>query len=103
MKPFILKFAEKQIDSPATVVHHYSFEKSLNVVAVDGTTKALIELGSIESVVSTKTRVARESDDVHSELLEASTKTKVQREGDDNSYPILELATKTMVKKESDD
>jgi hypothetical protein len=73
------------------------------VVTVDGTTKALIELADTEIELSTKTRVARESDDVHAELLEASTKTKVQREGDDNSYPILELATKTMVKKESDD
>jgi hypothetical protein len=99
MKPKILEFAISRTE-PATKPYRYDFERSLNVVTVDGQDYPFID-SNVDTSTTTKTRVSREQDDRGLDPHFA-TKTKVQREGDDFS-PYLGLKTKTFVKNERDD
>jgi hypothetical protein len=100
MKPKILEFATELAESSIQLPYRYDFERSLNVVTVEGETEPFIN-SDVCLNTQTKTRVAREQDD-RQITPELATKTKIQKESDDFSV-YLGLKTKTFVKNERDD
>ncbi|WP_405248102.1 hypothetical protein [Cellulophaga sp. Asnod2-G02] len=84
MKPLILDYAEKRKGDIETV-YDYDFQKSLNVIEVNGEKKPFIDSNREDISLLTKTKVRSESDDDQFTLLELKTKTFVKQERDDES------------------
>jgi len=82
MKPLILDFAEKRKGDVKTV-YDYDFEKSLNVIEINGKKKPFIASNREDISLLTKTKVRSESDDETHCLLQLQTKTFVKQERDD--------------------
>ncbi|SDS49948.1 hypothetical protein SAMN05192545_1509 [Maribacter dokdonensis] len=102
MKPLILDYAEKRKGDIKTI-YDYDFQKSLNVIEINGKRKPFIDSNREDISLLTKTKVKSESDDDEFTLLELKTKTEVNQERDDDTHSLLELQTKTFVKQERDD
>lgn len=84
MKPLILDYAEKR-KGDITTIYDYDFQKSLNVIEINGQKKPFIDSNREDISLLTKTKVKSESDDDEFTLLELQTKTFVKQERDDES------------------
>jgi len=84
MKPLILDYAEKRKGDIKTI-YDYDFQKSLNVIEINGKRKPFIDSNREDISLLTKTKVKSESDDDEFALLELQTKTFVKQERDDES------------------
>lgn len=102
--PFILQFAEKQIDVPKNYHSYYDNERNVTVMEENGV--PLVESCSAFTETMTKTEVARESEDADpTNTFELKTKTFVKRESEDEDFHsvIFEMLTKTRVPREGDE
>ncbi|WP_417197727.1 hypothetical protein [Bizionia sp.] len=102
MKPLILDYAEERKGNINTI-YNYDFQRSLNVIEINGEKKPFIDSNRKHISLLTKTKVKSESDDDEFTLLELQTKTEVNQERDDETHSLLELQTKTLVTQERDD
>ena len=84
MKPLILDYVEKRKDEMETF-YVYDFQKSLNVIEINGKKKPFIDFNREDISLLTKTKIKSESDDDGFALLELQTKTLVKQERDDES------------------
>ncbi len=84
MKPLILDYTEKRKGNLKTI-YDYDFQKSLNVIEINGKRKPFIDSNREDISLLTKTKVKNESDDDEFTLLELKTKTFVKQERDDES------------------
>lgn len=89
MKPLILDYAEKRRGDVKTI-YDYDFQKSLNMIEVNGKKKPFIDSNREDISLLTKTKVKSESDDDEFTLLELQTKTFVKQERDDESSNYIQ-------------
>lgn len=102
MRPLILDFKVPQIGEEGDAPFTYSATEGLNVVTIEGRTLPFIESATQLMELKTKTKVAREDDDIRDQL-ELRTETRAVRERDDHHDSFMELKTKTYVAREGDD
>lgn len=106
--PFILKFAEKQKDTPKRLQMFYDEQEKVTMVRTKNGVTPLIRFQNPITELLTKTAANREADDYNVSSLELeflTIKTAEERESDETDLcdSDLELKTKTFAEKESDD